>query len=165
MPTGSTTNTSNTVASTNPTLTGLFTSLFGGSKGAGATGVNALSGIASGQNISQLNSALTANNKATFSSAVSGIKEAFGSSGMGSSSSLGKVLGQAAVQNSNTLTQNLASSDLQAQGQQLSAASYLSQIFSGAANQYFTNNTSSTRSDSGTTTALNVFSTLFPGGA
>lgn len=164
MPTGSNTNTTNSVSSTNPTLTSAFTALFGGSKGAGATGVNSLSNIASGQNITQLNSALTANNKATFASSVAGIKEAFGSSGMGSSSSLGKVLSQAAVQNSNTLTQNLASSDLTAQGQTLSAASYLSQIFSSAANQYFTSNTNTNQTNSGMSTFLNTFSTLFPGG-
>lgn len=164
MPTGSTTGTTNSVASTNPTLTNLFTQMFGGANGAGATGVGSLSSIASGGNITSLNQALTANNATAFAGNVGQIKEAFGSSGMGSSSSMGKVLAQAAVQNTNQLTQNIASSDLTAQGQQLSAASYLSQIFSGAANQYFTNQSTSSKSDSGLSTFLNIFSTLFPKG-
>lgn len=165
MPTGSTQNTNNQVSSTNPVLSQMFTQLFGGAGGAGATGVGSLSSIAKGDNITQLNSALTANNASSFASNVGQIKEAFGSAGVGGSSSMGKVLAQAAVQNSNTLTQNIAGADLQAQGQQLSAASYLSQIFSGAANQYFTSNTSSSKSDSGLSTFLNIFSTLFPKGA
>jgi hypothetical protein len=123
-----------------------------------------LSSIAGGQNITQLNQALTANNNATFSGSVAQIKEAFGSTGMGSSSSLGKVLSQAAVQNANQTTQNIASADLTAQGQTLSAASYLSQIFSSAANQYFTSGSTSNKSDSGLTSFLNIFSTLFPKG-
>lgn len=172
MSAGSTTNTSNstqnTMASTNPALTGMFTSLFGGSNGAGATGVNSLSSIASGQNITQLNQALTASNKSTFTGSVNQIKEAFGSSGMGGSSSMGKVLGQAAAQNSQGLTSTIAQSDLQAQGQTLSAANYLSQIFSSSANNYYNNSSSSTgtsqTSQSGMSTFLSTFGTLFPGG-
>lgn len=154
--------TTNSMASTNPTLTNMFTSLFGPNSsgpGAGAAGVNSLTNIANGQNIQQLNTALTANNKATVTQGISQLKEAFGSSGMGSSSSLGKAVGQYQIQSQNNLTQNLASSDIAAQGQTLSAANYLSQIFSSSANNYF-NNQSSTSSLSPT----QIFSALFPGG-
>lgn len=164
MPTGATTSTGNQVASTNPVLTNLFTQMFGGAGGAGSTGVGSLSTIAQGSNIGQLNQALTSANSTSFASNVGQIKEAFGSSGMGSSSSLGKVLGQAATQNSQNLTSTIASSDLQAQGQQLSAASYLSQIFSSSANNYFTSQSTSQKSDSGLSSFINLFSALFPKG-
>lgn len=164
MPTGSSTSSTATMASTNPTLTGLFTSLFGGKGGAGETGTTSLSNIAKGQNIDELNTSLTKSNKATFASTIGQIKEAFGSRGMGSSSVLGKVLGQAATQNANDLTQNLATSDLQAQNQQLNASAYLTQIFSDSANRYFQNSSTGKQSDSGMTTFLKTFQTMFPGG-
>jgi hypothetical protein len=68
-------------------------------------------------------------------------------------------LGTAATTNASNLTSTLASADQTAQGQQLSAASYLSQIFSSSASQYF--NSSTTGSSINPT---QIFSSLFPGG-
>lgn len=163
MATGSTQSTSSSVASTNPALTSLFTTLFGGQNGAGATATGALTGIAKGQNIDQLNKDLTASNKTTLASSIGALKEAFGSQGVGSSSSLGRQISSTITQNQNNLTQSLAGADLQAQSQQLSAAQYLTQIFSGAANQYYTNRSTTENKDSAMSSFINVFNTLFKG--
>jgi hypothetical protein len=164
--------TQNTQSASNSTLNGVLTQLFGAG-GAGTTGVNGLTSIASGQNITQLNSALTASNSSTLKSGIGNLKEAFGASGMGSSSALAKVIGQTVNTNASNLTTNLASSDLTAQGQQLSASSYLSQILSTSADQYFNSGTtaSGTTSSNGSTTstpsglgvATGLFGTLFGG--
>jgi hypothetical protein len=57
----------------------------------------------------------------------------------------------------------LAGVDVQAQQQQLQAAGYLSQLFSGAANQYFGSQTTQQTEASGMSTFLQAFSTLFGG--
>lgn len=154
MPTQGTT--TNQTASTNPALAGIFTSIFGGANGAGATGVNSLSKIAGGQNITQLNAALTQGAQQQTAAGATQIKEAFGSSGMSSSSSLASALGKYYTQQSAGLTSSLASADLTAQGQTLSAASYLSQIFSSSANQYYNQSSETSSFD-----PLQLISTLF----
>lgn len=145
MPTGSLSTTSQ--SSSNPVLTNMFTQLFGGQQGAGATGTGALMNIAKGTNITDLNKALTTNWQQTSNAGAANIKEAFGSSGMGHSSSMLKGLSQYWTQQQGQLTSQIASADQTAQGQTLQAASYLSQMFSGAANNYFSSGSSSSSFD------------------
>lgn len=147
----------NTMASTNSPLTTMFTSLFGGPGGAGSKGIGALSSIASGSGTAALDKALTESSRLSTISGVAGLKEAFGSTGMGSSSSLAKSIGQFQTSQSSALQTNIAQGNLQAQGQQLSAANYLSQMFSSSANQYFNDSSSSFN-------PLQLISTLFGAG-
>jgi hypothetical protein len=141
-------NQSTTMASTDQGLTSLFNTLVGG--GGAQAGIGSLTSIAQGGNIANLNQQLLAGNQSTFAGNVAQIKESFGASGMGSSSSLGRVLAGAAATNAATTTSTLAGADLQAQQQQLSAGQYLSQIFSGAANNYYAQNVSTAGTQTGT---------------
>jgi hypothetical protein len=139
----------NVMGSTNQALTSLFTGMMSG--GGAQAGIGSLTNIANGANLEQLNTQLMAGNKAAFASNVGQIKESFGAGGMGASSSLSRVLGASAATNAAQMTSTLASADLEAQQQQLQAGNYLAQIFSGAANNYYTQNQITTGQTTGTT--------------
>lgn len=161
MPTMSFSNTSNGIMPSNATLTQEFTNLFGDTGGAGQVGTSALSSIASGGNTAALNKALTTSWQQTSNAGAANIKEAFGSSGMGHSTGLAKSLSSYWQGQQGQLQSGLASADLQSQQQTLSAASYLTQIFSGAANNYY----SSTSNQQGANVnPVSIFSAMFPGG-
>jgi hypothetical protein len=131
--------------------------------GAAQAGIGGLQQFASGQNLNALNTALAAANKSAFASNVGQIRESFGATGGGASSMLDRALATGAATNAQGLTSMLAGTDVQAQGQQLQASGYLSQLFSSAANQYYTSQTTSTTQASAMSTFLQAFSTLFGG--
>jgi hypothetical protein len=161
MAAGSTTTTKNQMSPVNAALTNMFTGMMQG--GAAQAGIGGLQQFASGQNINTLNTALSAANTGTFRQNVGAIRESFGSTGGASSSMLDRALATAGAQNAAGLTSMLAGVDVQAQQQQLQGASYLSQLFSGAANQYFTSQSSQQQQASGISTFMQMWDTLFKG--
>lgn len=164
MSTGSTTKTTNQVAPSNPQLNSLFTSLFGGSGGAGTAGIGSLANFAKGGNLTQLNDAITKSLQPQADRGSAAIKEAFGSSGLGYSSDSAKGLGTYWTDYTAKLGGTLASADLAAQDQTLKASEFLGGVFSGAANDYYNSKSTSQKSDSGMSTFLSMFSTFFPAG-
>lgn len=158
---GSTTTTTNQISATNPTLNNLFTQLFGGSSGGASQAMQYLSGIMSGSNkvtastvdTTALQNANTQAAQQNIQSGSASVREAFGGSGMAFSSDLAKSLGTYYNQAYSNLQQENASIGLQGSefnAQQtlaaqefntqagLQSANSIMNLFSQAANQYYT---------------------------
>jgi len=142
---GSTTTTTNQVSATNTSLNNLFTQLFGGNAGGASTAMGYLTNLMSGKGgvdttaLQQINTTAAQTN---IQSGAASIKEAFGSSGMASSSDLAKSLGSYYNQAYSTLQQENAQIGLQGQEFNTQAgmqsANAIMNMFSQAANQYYT---------------------------
>lgn len=125
---GSTTTTTNQVSATNPELNNLFTQLFGGSSGGASSAMSYLQGLMLGKgtpnvssidsgfgqvNTAALQNANTAAAQQNIQSGATGVREAFGASGLAYSSDVAKSLGSYYNQAYSNLQQQNAQIGLQ----------------------------------------------------
>jgi hypothetical protein len=157
----STSSTNSSVAATNPQLNALFTSLFSGGLGSGAS--STLQSIMSGQqlqsNTSQLYKTLSQASQPQFQQGQAQINEQMARAGLSNSSSLGGVQGgytsQYLANLTNTATQ-MGLSETQMQG---GVAGNLLSMLGTAGSQYYTNKSTTSTQMPWTQT----FSTLMGG--
>ena len=158
----STSSTSSSVASTNPTLNNLFTTLFAGG-GVGSQAAGTLGNIMSGKqlqtNTSQLYTTLSKATQPEYQQGMAQIQETMGRSGLSNSTALGGVMGSYSSQylaNLSKLSTEMGMSETQMQG---GVAGNLMSMLATAGSQYYTDKSTTSTQMPWTST----FSTLMGG--
>jgi hypothetical protein len=138
---GSNSTTTSSVASTNPALTALYTSLFTG--GTGSTAATTLGGIMSGStmasNTSQLYSTLQQSSQPAYQAGMAQVKEQAAKAGLTNSTSLTGQMGSYTNTYLSNLSQIATQMGLQETQMQGGVAGSLMEMLASSANQYYTN--------------------------